>query len=193
MLRCIYVYEFSDKSAYIGLTYNLEKRNISRKLQKNDAVTKFILETNLQPNLKQLSEYISVDIAAILENDCIEFYKVNGWNVLNKVKGGAIGSTNKFWTKEKCEIEALKYNSRSEFYYKSNNIYSAACRNGWLNDVCKHMTYKIIHWTKEKCEIEALKYNSRSEFIKNNKAAYTWAIRNNVLEDICLHMKNHKI
>lgn len=44
-----------------------------------------------------------------------------------------------YWTKEKCKIEALKYKFRVDFRNGSNNTYSAARRNGWLNDI-----YSII-------------------------------------------------
>jgi len=189
--RCIYVYEFSDNYAYIGLTYNIEKRNNTRKLNISDPVTKHINETKLVPNLKQLSEYILVNIATILEDDTISYYKDNGWNILNKARGGGIGSTNKIWSKEKCLIEALKYNTRSEFYYNSNKIYSAACRNKWLNDICKHMYYKHKSWTLEDCIELARKYENKYDFYKNNCAAYTWAKRKGILNIVCSYINKN--
>lgn len=189
LYRCIYVYEFSDNYAYIGLTFDLDKRNSNRKLQNNDAVTKHIKETNLIPLVKQLSKYIYVDIAKILENDCIEMYKMLGWNVLNKQRGGAIGCTEKYWTKELCYKEALKFKSRGEFYYENNKVYAAAQRYGWLNDICKHMDTKLHYWTYDEVRLEAFKYKSRNEFQIKNKPAYTWAIRHNCLNEICSHMQ----
>lgn len=44
-----------------------------------------------------------------------------------------------YWTKKRCEQEALKYKTRQEFYIKCGGAYSASFRNGWLNEVCKHM------------------------------------------------------
>lgn len=41
-LRLIYVYEFEDKSAYIGLTYNIDKRQKQRDKSEKDQVTKYI-------------------------------------------------------------------------------------------------------------------------------------------------------
>jgi hypothetical protein len=186
--RCIYVYEFPNNYAYIGLTYNLEKRNIDRMSQNNDAVTKYIRETNLKPTLKQLTDYMQVDIAAMLEDYYIEFYRNNGWNVLNKVNGGAIGCPTKKWTKEKCQAEALNYKTRSEFYCKNNKVYAAAQRYDWLDEICQHMEFKIHHWTIDEVKIEALKYNARNEFAENSKNAYIWAIRHKVLNEICSHM-----
>jgi hypothetical protein len=188
LFRCIYVYEFPDNYVYIGLTFDINNRNNNRKYQNKDAVTKHIKNTEATPVLKQLSEYIHIDVVATLENDVIEHYKNNGWNLLNKAKGGAIGCSNKYWTKELCQVEALKFNTRNEFYSKNNKAYTAAQRYGWLNDICSHMVSKIHHWTFDECKTEALKYNSRNEFQLMNKAAYTWAIRKNMLDDICSHM-----
>ena len=188
MFRCVYVYEFSNNFAYVGLTYNLEKRNISRKIQLYDGVTKHISETNLIPELKQLSDYIPSNEASLLENNYIEIYKNNGWKILNKTKGGELGSGERIWTKELCQKEALKFKSRSEFYYESNKVYAAAQRYGWLNEICRHMNLKIHHWTINECKKEALKYSYRYDFAKNNKAAYTWAIRHNTLDEVCSHM-----
>lgn len=190
LFRCIYVYEFPDNYAYIGLTYNLNNRDKSRKLQNDDAVTKHIRKTNLTPILKKLSEYVYVDVAINLEIDCIEMYKTLGWNVLNKHKGGALGASEQFWTKELCHAEALKYKSRSEFYYKNNKVYAAALRYKWLNDICAHMTNKIHKWNLDEVRCLAKDCDSRYEFQKKDKRAYIWAIRNNVLNDVCMHMQS---
>jgi hypothetical protein len=73
--RCIYVYEFPDNCAYIGLTYKLFERNLNRRKNKNDAVTKHINLTHLKPTLRQLTDYIFVDIASSLEIHYINEYK----------------------------------------------------------------------------------------------------------------------
>jgi hypothetical protein len=46
---------------------------------------------------------------------------------------------NNYWTKEKCLEEALKYNSRNDFYKNSRKAYFASTRNKWMDDVCLHM------------------------------------------------------
>lgn len=87
-----------------------------------------------------------------------------------------------------CQIEALKYKIRSEFYYKNNKTYAAAQRYGWLDDICKHMNLVFNGWDVNKIKIEALKYKSRNEFHLNCGAAYAWASRHNILDYVCLHM-----
>lgn len=46
---------------------------------------------------------------------------------------------NKYWTKENCKIEALKYNSKKEFAKNCSGAYGATLSNGWTEFVCSHM------------------------------------------------------
>lgn len=43
-----------------------------------------------------------------------------------------------YWTIERCHIEAKKYMTRGE-YRKKCPSYQAACKSGWLDEVCAHM------------------------------------------------------
>jgi len=138
--RCIYVYEFIDKNVYIGLTYNLENRNYRHmNEQKNSPVLKHMKKTLLIPKLKQLTDYISVEEAIILEGKFIEKYKTKGYVCLNKIKSGGLGGNIIKWTKERCQEEALKYKTRSKFAKNNPSAYSASNRYGWVNEICSHM------------------------------------------------------
>lgn len=44
-----------------------------------------------------------------------------------------------YWTKEKCQEEALKYTKRREFSIKSAGVYSKSRKNKWLDEICAHM------------------------------------------------------
>jgi T4 RnlA family RNA ligase len=100
----------------------------------------------------------------------------------------------KKWTKEKCHKEALKYKSRIEFKKGNNNAYSASIRNGWLDEICKHMGENKIknnYWTKERCAEEALKYKTKSEFEKGSPSAYVKSGKMGWKDEICKHMKTN--
>lgn len=181
--RCIYVYEFLDNSVYVGLTFNLDKRH--KQHLKKGTVYNYI-QLGKEYELKQLTDYIDVNSAKKKEYDFVKQYKTNGWKILNKSKTGGLGSTKNSWSKEKCQIEALKYTTRFEFQKKSNGAYNSAWSNKWLNDICSHMINRV--WTKEKCQIEALKYSSREEYSMNSSGSYCAALKNKWLNDICSHM-----
>lgn len=135
--RLIYVFEFSNKSAYIGLTSNFEYRikthTEHQVKRKNSSVYKYIVKTNLPYTIKKLTEYIDVDLSIIKESEFIEKYRNDGWNIINIAKAGSIGSNLK-WNKDKVINEVKKYNSISEFRKKSSGAWDAARRNGWLID-----------------------------------------------------------
>jgi predicted GIY-YIG superfamily endonuclease len=185
--RCIYVYEFSDNCAYIGLTSNLDRR-FSEHLKKG-AVYNHLQKNNIY-NFKKLTEYIDVDLAKKLEEKYVNEYKKNGWIILNKYKTGSIGGQ-KFWTKEKCHTESLNYKTRGEFKNKSQSCYQISLRNKWLDDICVHMV-KIRnsngYWTKERCKEESLKYSTRWEFGKNCISGYSSSYKNKWLDEVCSHM-----
>ena len=46
---------------------------------------------------------------------------------------------NNYWTKERCAVEALKYNTRSEYQNNSGSSYESARKNKWLIEICGHM------------------------------------------------------
>jgi len=98
-----------------------------------------------------------------------------------------------YWTKERCQKEALKYQHRKQFFDSSISAYNSARRNGFLDEICAHMTLAVskkIFWTKAKCHEEALKYNSKAEFKRNKSAAYSAAYKKGFLDEICAEMKS---
>ena len=44
-----------------------------------------------------------------------------------------------YWTLERCKEDALKYNSRSEWWKKSKSSYNKSSKEGWLDECCSHM------------------------------------------------------
>ena len=78
----------------------------------------------------------------------------------------------KFWNKETCFEEAMKYKSRSEFGKKAVRAYGLALANGWLDD---YTWFKPLtgYWTYEACKTEAAKYEKRSHFKAACPGAYS--------------------
>lgn len=98
----------------------------------------------------------------------------------------------KLWTKERCLREALRFKDFKSFRVKSKKAYKASYRNGWLEEVTKHMTFtRMKHggWTKENCLNEASKYRTPSEFRKKASGAYSKCIDEGWLKEATKHMK----
>ena len=103
----------------------------------------------------------------------------------NKKKPGG------YWTREHCQEEALKYQTRSAFGNGSSGAYVVSRKRGWLDDVCGHMVSikkPNGYWTKDRCVEEALKYQTRYEFEVGTISAYNAARRGGWVDDICEHM-----
>ena len=191
--RCIYVYEFSDNHAYVGLTYNLKVRNEQHVSQSKSAVYKHMQQTLLTPTFKQLTDYLSVEDAIDKESYFVEYYKSKDWKILNRTKTGSIGCFNLELTKEKCQEEALKYNTIKDFRKNSHAHYLYSWTNKWLNEVCSHMTRLIKpngYWTRERCKEEASKYNSKKDFRKNCHSAYNASCENNWIAEVYFSIRS---
>ena len=189
--RCVYVYEFSNNNAYVGLTLNLERRDKEHKSDKLSSVYKYLIENTSEYNLIKLSDYINNSDAIQLEIETINKYKSNGWILLNKVKGGSLGGNNTYWTKERCLEEALKYKSKKDFREGSYSCYKTLIKNKSIDEFITHMipgNKPKRYWSKERCLEEALKYKTKKDFRENSPNCYGIVSRNNWLCDITQHM-----
>lgn len=113
-----------------------------------------------------------------LENNWLDEFRTH---MISKYK------PNKYWNKERCEKEALKYESRSAYSIGSNSSYDAARRYDWLDEICSHMTglrKPDNYWNIERCEDEASKYKTKNDLRKNNSYVYKKLRENKLLDDI---------
>jgi isopentenyldiphosphate isomerase len=103
-----------------------------------------------------------------------------------------------FWTKQRCQLEAAKYPKRSHFSYYSEAAYRISSRNGWLDDICKHMIdeddERFLKLTeKEVCFNEALKYSTMKEFFDNSPNTFEKCRINKWFNDACKHMPSQTL
>jgi len=192
MHRMVYAQEFQvTNCVYVGLTGRIEKRKTQHVTEKRETIYKYILKTGLKPTLKEISGYLPVEKAIVLEDKTIKKYRKAGWTVLNIAKAGALGGNTQKWTEEKCRTVALQCKARNEFLRKSPSAYSAAWQNEWLSDICKHMN-RLVNppnfWTKERCHKKALMCKTKKQFRTRFPTVYTCAWKNGWLNDITIHM-----
>jgi len=100
-----------------------------------------------------------------------------------------------YWTIDKLQEEADKYENRKEFREKCNSAYIAASKIKLIDDLFKNHINKgyeegkmtIGHWNREKLQEEANKHKTRGEFRKN-KSAYSAALSKKLIDEL---FKNH--
>lgn len=181
--RCIYAFEFNDNTVYIGLTYNYNER-IKQHLKDHKSTVYKKIKTNNNYNTIQLTDYLDKNDASKLEIEYIIKYKNNNWIILNKNKGGSLGSKNVLITKEECHLIALKYNTIKEFKKYANNYYQISIKRKWIKDITNHMIElkkPANYWTFENCLEESKKYKNKNQFYKNCSGAYNKSYKNNWL------------
>ena len=92
----------------------------------------------------------------------------------------------KKWFKNNIATEARKYNRRQKFKKGSQGAYSAAIKQGILDEVCSHMGSD--RWTKLKLVKVSQKYTSLKKFMNEQKGAYLYSLKNGYKDEITKHM-----
>lgn len=178
----IYVYEFADHYAYIGLTFLPRARSIQHQIRGPVAehskvcgeVTRRILESAL-----------TRAEAPITEIRWIEKYRAEGWTLLNKNNGGCTGTVRgRKWTREAVLAEARKYPTKQTWIDGSQMSYRVAKREGWFAEASAHMPKrgarhlvgrKITKTSKEKMRVAKLgTKQSKSHRLARSKALKLW-------------------
>jgi hypothetical protein len=179
--RMIYIYEFSDNFCYVGLTFNKKRRHHSHMTSKSSSVYQHIEKTGLIPVFKPLTNYINNISAQKKENEFLEKYVEEGWFILNKTKTGGLGSNRRVWDKDKIWEIAKKYDSLIDFRKNEPNVWSAAVKSEWYNEMTSHMSriIKVRKYTKEIIINIVKNYTKFTDFYKNEKSAYIAVSKNN--------------
>ena len=116
----------------------------------------------------------------------VEMFEEEGYEPLNINKTGGLGGSTLMWDFNKCAEEALKYKTRTTFFKGSSGAYDAAWSNGWLDEICSHMTLQQNpkgYWTKERCRDEAGNYPTRTAFQQGSVSASNASWKNGWLDE----------
>jgi len=176
--RIIYSFEFEDKSIYIGLTCNIKTRyNQHLNKNTNSSVIEYINKTKITPIFNELTDFIPYEQAQEMEIIFIEYYRKLNYNILNKVKGGNLGGSNRKLNYDYCKKISLKYNTIYELSHNKRTIYNFSKKNNWLDDF-----YPNEKCNFDTCKIITSKFKNRSELKNKNHKIYRICKKNNWLD-----------
>ena len=85
---------------------------------------------------------------------------------------------NGYWTKKRCEEDALRFDTHKEWRKNSPVAYITSVKNGWMDDVAPHQTFSnkpAGYWTLALCLEESSKYNTLTEWSRGHAASYVAA------------------
>lgn len=188
--RLVYVYEFSDNHAYVGLTYNKDKRHYEHIRDGRGPVFKHIQKTKSNPSYVMVSDwYIPKSEAQKLEIETYNKYLNDGWTMLNSAPCGNLGGNDFKYSDEYLGNIVKQFGNRKELKLKNPNVYSLIITRK-LYHLFNHMVWNgnTTYNLEEVIEI-CKNYKTRNELRKNNYGVYQW-VYTHKYEDVCFsHMK----
>lgn len=141
----VYAYEnLTEHVVYVGLTNDIKRRHREHsrphKHKKNTPVYEYFIAKGLVvPEPKILAQGLKPMESKDIEDWWIQYYKDEGWNILNVAKtgkvSGSIGAYTRIWTIEALRLEASKYKTRKEFSKGSPSAYTTAYKKGILSSL----------------------------------------------------------
>lgn len=193
----IYGYFFENGTVYIGRTINLKKRDKDhRKEQKKDSVYRYAKFLGVDiPPVFVIETGLTIEEGKKREQYWIDFYKGKNNNILNKKKGGGIGSlTFNKYTNDKIINEVKKYKTRKEFKEKSPNFYYHAWKNGILQMIPSVQVTKRGTWKNRKnVEEKSKEFKTLREFSTGSKGAYDAAQKGGYLNELIWLKRERKL
>ena len=185
--RKIYVFEFDDGFAYVGLAASVKRRESKHRSEKNSAVYLHIHETGASYILKELTGLLTKEEAAIQEEVFKQQYAANGWKMLNRVKCGGLGSNGRLkYTKEEIIKTAQDYKTKGEFRRDHYGMYIFAREHHFFDEVCKHMPKSARgprKWTEEKIKEAVSLSNGRKDLYDKFPTVYNILNKENRLNE----------
>lgn len=184
--RIVYCYLFDDRSVYVGLTMNPEKRHQQHTVTDSDSPVYQHIKKCSAFSYNILSDgYISSDNACDLEREYIRKYQTQGFNVLNRCKGGSLGGHYTIWTYDKCREEISKYITRNDIRKNSPSCYTIIFRNLWEH-LLSHLPSrkKNKEWSYETCLQVGKTCKNRKDMSLKFGGAYNKARVNGWLNDV---------
>ena len=107
----------------------------------------------------------------------------NKWiDSIYKILKSNKGKRNRKYTKDSCREKALLFNTKRDFKKYSKGEFSAAYKNGWLDEIAQHMK-RPVKWTKEFAFEKSKECKNRNEFKTKYKGGYHASLKNNWLNE----------
>jgi hypothetical protein len=187
--RMRYIYRISDdvrKIGYVGLAVRPAERYRRHRRSGTRSVRDLIAGPHA---FEVIHGPVEESEAQALEAMEIKRLRDSGYNALNKVKAGGLGSLGGVkWSKDAIIAEARKYKTRKEFSIGAPGAYGAAARYFGLDNICPFLRPALKSWDAESIRVEALKYSTRTVFENACGSAVNAARRLGIMDEVCAHM-----
>jgi predicted GIY-YIG superfamily endonuclease len=164
------------KTVYCGLSLNPQTRFQQHRLGGLKRVRALIAAGG---KLRVVTDSpIPAEDAVEMEGALVRKYKEKGWTVLNAIKTGALGCSERKWTKSRLKALARECKTRRDMENRFPGAHGAACKQGVLDELfSRHPKrgYSMTPhgtWTIEKAQAIANKCKTRRRMRGRYPSAY---------------------
>ncbi len=126
--KYVYIYFLTNKRVYVGQTNDITRRH-------KEHLKSWLKEDEIL--YTKISKIMQAERVTRLEELLRRRYVSHKFTVLNKIKCSLPGGAFK-WDKRRCQLEAARFSSRSEWQKSSPGSYLSARRNGWFSELSSH-------------------------------------------------------
>jgi hypothetical protein len=182
--RFVYVFEFRETNhAYVGLTCDIKRRKVNhyygydKKFGKSKSnVYNHMVENNITPYFKIITKRpVKEENAEASEEKWMNYYKKNGWTLLNIAKAGSLGGGQSrrnynYYLKIRNECTTLTEFSRILTTHDRGKLK----KDGLWDQLIDGLEVDVNVWTLEKIHQEYDKYKdlTRSQLQKEMSGLY---------------------
>lgn len=194
MYDTVYSYEFPDtNTAYIGRTLDLTSRHQAHLHYDNDPIVQYASSIGVSvPKPLVIARFpirTKDDRQGKMECRVIALYKALGWTLLNRAKGGGMGTAGfSKWTMAEITQTAKEFEYWADFSKAHHGMYTYICRRHmkrkfpWLK-ARKSSNGTWSTMPKEEAHGYAMQCGSRNEFRKKYSALSQRCAKNGWIEE----------
>ena len=193
--KYIYAYEFINQSAvYVGLTSSMIKRNWQHHNSLKSSVNRFAVKNECEiPSPKVLEGNVPIHERGKREKYWVNYYKEQGWAVLNRAKTGEIESSIGIyypikWNKKAIREKAKECNYDLKKFMESYiGAYEAiqSRYKGLLNELFPHRAIHTHHTVEEALLVVSKgNYMKRMDLHRDCYWAYRVLCKHGMLDDV---------
>ncbi len=193
--KYIYAYEFVAQNAvYVGLTNSMIKRDWQHRNSQNSSVNRFAVTNNCDiPTPKKLEENIPINLSGKREKHWVNYYRNQGWIILNRAKTGELESSIGIYYPIKWDKKAIREKAKECNYdlKKFMELYIGAYEaiqsryKGLLNELFPHRAIHTHHTVEEALlVVKKGNYKNRMDLHRDCSWAYRILFKHGMLDDI---------
>lgn len=182
-IRGVYIYEFPDKSVYVGITWNYKTRfNQHRTDKKSGVYKKRLIHGDDFKYYEQGMDKTEQEVLD-LEYEWSLWYEENGWELLNCKHIRSLGGNEYKYTKRQARKICLQYTDYALFKKEQKQLWQVV-KKKWL-ELTDHMDKgkgANGYWDLDRCIEAAKKAEYHGVFLKKYASAYN-SVKRNKWED----------